>query len=247
MDKDFKKLFIARWKQYVPAVELPITFYYTDENPTGKLVKPTDTHRCMISELLHVRAGEDLVFDTKSFGCAGGRRYAGYSDKLRPGFEYFLSCGIPGKMEGERYKKTPDSVLKLLEEVKPMKARGKYLVFKRWDKLEEEDLPLVVIFFAAPDILSALFTLANFEGESLHNVIAPFGAGCASIIEHPLRELDNEIQHAILGMFDISARPHVPKQELSFAIPYPKFHQMVNNMDESFLITESWETVKKMF
>lgn len=27
-----------------------------------------------------------------------------------PNFEYFLSCGIPGKLEGERYKKTPELV-----------------------------------------------------------------------------------------------------------------------------------------
>ena len=31
--------------------------------------------------------------------------YLGFSEKVRPNFEFFLSCGIQGKFEGERYKK----------------------------------------------------------------------------------------------------------------------------------------------
>jgi hypothetical protein len=34
---------------------------------------------------------------------------------LRSGFEYFLSYGIPGKMEGERYKKSLDLVIDFLK------------------------------------------------------------------------------------------------------------------------------------
>ena len=32
----------------------------------------------------------------------------GFRDQARPKIEYFLSCGIPGEMEGERYIKTPE-------------------------------------------------------------------------------------------------------------------------------------------
>jgi hypothetical protein len=46
-------------------------------------------------------------------------------------------------------------------------------------------------------------------------------------------------------MFDISARPFVEKDVLTFAAPMKKFRAMVANMDESFLITHSWEKVKK--
>jgi hypothetical protein len=34
------------------------------------------------------------------------------------------------------------------------------IVFKRWDTLDEADSPEVVIFFAPPDVISGLFTLA---------------------------------------------------------------------------------------
>jgi len=46
-------------------------------------------------------------------------------------------------------------------------------------------------------------------------------------------------------MFDVSARPFVPKEILSFAAPWKKFTRMIENMEESFLITQSWERVKK--
>ena len=45
-------------------------------------------------------------------------------------------------------------------------------------------------------------------------------------------------------MFDISARPHVTGNTLTFAVPLRRFEQMVLNMDESFLITESWQAVR---
>jgi len=48
-----------------------------------------------------------------------------------------------------------------------------------------------------------------------------------------------------MGMFDISARPYVEANKLSFAIPFPKFERMVENMGESFLITGSWRSVSR--
>jgi hypothetical protein len=46
-------------------------------------------------------------------------------------------------------------------------------------------------------------------------------------------------------MFDISARPYVSADELTFAAPMNKFERMIDNMEESFLITESWKIVQK--
>jgi hypothetical protein len=45
-------------------------------------------------------------------------------------------------------------------------------------------------------------------------------------------------------MFDVSARPCVPPEALTFAVPWPKFVRMVDHMDESFLITRSWGQVR---
>ncbi len=45
-------------------------------------------------------------------------------------------------------------------------------------------------------------------------------------------------------MFDVSARPQVQEGLLTFTIPFARFEQMVTNMDESFLVTSSWEHVR---
>jgi uncharacterized protein (DUF169 family) len=244
MDVKFKQQFAELWAKYFPGLDLPIGFYYTDEGSRGGLVKPPRSHQCVICELARARRGESLCFDKNAVGCEGGKRYLGFGQSLRPNFEYFLSCGIPGELEGERYKKSPELVRELLEHQPPFEAPGEYIVFKRWDKMDEGDEPAVVIFFAPPDALSGLFTLANFDELDLQAVIAPFGAGCSSIVQHPYNELQSPHPRAVLGMFDVSARPHVPAGALTFAVPWPKFVRMVGDGEESFLITRSWDKVR---
>jgi hypothetical protein len=48
----------------------------------------------------------------------------------------------------------------------------------------------------------------------------------------------------VFGMFDVSARPCVPGGVLTFALPWPKFVRMMEDVEESFLITESWHKVQ---
>lgn len=244
MDQKVNKQFTALWRKFFPTVEWPIIFFYTDVDGQGSLVDAKSGPHCLIGELARVRAGETIYFSSSSFSCSGGKRYLGYSQKLRPNFEYFLSCSIPGQLEGERYKKTPELVKEHLKLHPALKAPAKYIVFKRWDALTDEDIPQVVIFFAAPDALSGLFTLANFDHPDAHGVIAPFGSGCSSIVYYPLQESLEPHPRAVLGLFDVSARTEVLAQELTFAVPWTKFVAMIGNMEESFLITESWVKVR---
>ncbi len=244
MDSKLNAHFIARWQQYFAGAELPICFCYTDHPKEQYLKETVNEHRCLIGNLPRVQAGYAYVYDVNTPGCTGGKRYSGFTQTLRPRFEYFLSCGIPGEMEGERYKKSPELVKQQLEHFPPFEAPGKYLVFKRWDKLADSEQPLAVIFFATPDVLSGLFTLANYDVADSQGVIAPFGSGCASIINYPLLEATSANPRCVLGMFDVSARPRVGETVLTFSVPMTRFEQMVANMDESFLITESWRHVR---
>ena len=237
--------FSERWQRYLDGSELPICFYYTDQEGRADMAKPPSGHQCFIGVLAKVRKGQSLCFDVNAIGCFGGKRYLGFSEKIMPRFEYFLSCGIPGKLEGERYKKSPELVKEVMKKMPPFKAPGRFIVFKRWDMLEASDDPAVVIFFAPPDIISGLFTLANYDEVEQNGVIAPFAAGCGSIVMYPYLEQDSARPRAVLGMFDISARPFVPKGMLTFAVPMNKFERMIENMEESFLITPSWAKVRK--
>ncbi len=245
MDMKLKDYFLARWKKFFDGSELPIIFFYSNETVSSKLVSPPAGHRCFICELAAVRKGKSLAFDKDSVSCGGGKRYLGFTQEIMPNFEYFLSCGIEGKLEGERYIKSPELVRVLMEKMPAFRAPGRYIHFKRWDMLEKDDEPEVVIFFAGADILSGLFTLANFDREDASGVFAPFGSGCSSIVYYPYLEKKAEKPRAILGMFDVSARPCVAENLLTFAVPFEKFRTMVDNMEESFLITESWGKVRK--
>lgn len=245
MDMKLKEKFIRRWEKYFDGAELPISFYYSDEARGAEQVKPSSGRRCIIGDLATVRTGQSLCFEAESIGCPGGRRYLGFTGEVMPNFEYFLSCGIAGKLEGERYKKTPDLVKEMMKTVPKLKAGGKFIIFKRWDKLEEWDGPEVVIFFGCADVISGLFTLANFDESEPDGVFAPFAAGCGSIVHYPYLEKDSARPRAVLGMFDISARPFVPENFVTFSVAMSKFVRMVENMEESFLITRSWSKVKE--
>jgi hypothetical protein len=244
MDMAQKDRFTALWGKHFGDSDLPMAFYYTAEPGAMELARaPAAGHQCLVPLLSKVRRGSPLAFDVTGVGCSGGKRYLGFSQEIMPNFEYFLSCGIPGQMEGERYKKSPELVREVVKRWPRFEAPARFIVFKRWDQLEEPDLPAVAIFFSPPDVLSGLFTLANFD-EVGPGVFAPFCAGCASIVQFPFLERDARLPRAVLGMFDVSARPYVPAQTLSFAVPMSKFWSMVENMEESFLTTPSWAKVK---
>ena len=111
--------------------------------------------------------------------------------------------------------------------------------------LEESDDPDVVIFFARPDVLSGLFTLANFDVGEPNGVFSPFAAGCGSIVQYPYIEKRSNRPRGVLGMFDVSARPFIPEDVLSFSVPMNKFVMMIENIGESFLTTASWTKLRQ--
>jgi len=244
MDLKFKQKFRTLWKKYFAGAELPVAFYYTDDETHGRRVSADSSNRCLIANLVKVRKGEALRFEADSVGCPGGKRYLGFSDTIRPGFEYFLSCGIPGKMEGERYKKSPELVREVMARAPAFKAPARFIVFKRWDLLEETESPDAVVFFAGADVLAGLFTLASFDEAETSGVIAPFSAGCGSIVEYPYLEKTSKSPRCVIGLFDPSARPYVEPDRLTFSAPIEKFASMVENMEESFLTTPTWKTIR---
>jgi len=247
MDIQLKYKFIDLWNRFFPAVDLPITFYFSNNDGGAINIESTKGWSCLICNLAKVRKGESLTFNAESIACNGAKRYTGYNVEMNSTFRYFLSYGIEGQVRGERYKISPEVVDETQKHLVKLPVEGKKLIFKRWDKLDEMDEPEVVIFFAKPEVLSGLFTLANFDQVDPNGVIAPFGAGCGSIIHYPYLENNKENPKCVLGMFDPSARPCVPVNTFSFAIPMKKFIKMVSYMDETFLITPTWDKVKQRF
>ena len=246
MDTALRDTFTRLWQKYFDGEELPITFGIGRDTGTVKKAPVPKDWRCLVCDLSRIRKGTDLVIDHGSLSCSGARFYLGYTTERRPEFRYFLSTGKPGVVEGERYKRTPEIVDEMDRHRETIPSTGKCYTFKRWDRLTAGDEPEVVIFFARPEVLSGLFTLANFdESDPNGGVICPFGAGCGSMIYWPWLEGQKEHPRAVLGMFDPSARPCVPVDVLTFAVPMKKFGRMIGYMEESFLITPTWEKVKR--
>ena len=243
MDISLRDRFTQQWRKYFPSAPLSICFYFTDDTDRHTPLPPPEGHLCLIGQLARVRKGESLAMNADSLGCFGGKKYLGFPAETMPNFEFFLSCGIEGKLEGERYKKTPQIVLETFTHQPQFDAPAELIVFKRWDKLDESDQPGAVIFFATPDVLSGLFTLAGFDETDPNAVICPFAAGCATIVQWPWMEGKRQHPRCVIGMFDVSSRPFVGGDTVSFAAPMEKFTRMVNNMEESFLITASWRKV----
>jgi uncharacterized protein (DUF169 family) len=234
------------WRQFRDASglkESPLGIYYTNEKPQGVTAKK-GIHTCMIGLLKKARKkGKIVYFDKNRFGCPGGAYYMGFRESPMPNIEYFLSCGIPGEMEGERYIKTPELAREYFGKMKPRPAPGAYCVFKPIEKFQDGENPEVVSFFGPPDVLSGLFTLTNYTLERTDAVYTPFGSGCSTILTHPLKESEKEQPCAILGMFDVSARPMVERDVLTLSMPFSIFLKLIENVIGSFLETESWKKV----
>ncbi len=239
---------LERWNQLREALglkESPLGIFYTNEKPEG-FTPQAGIRVCMIGFLRKARKkGETVYFDKSHFGCPGGGYYMGFLETPMPKIEYFLSCGIPGELDGERYVKTPELAKRYFEKMKPRSAPSTYCVFKPLDQFQSDIKPEVVSFFAPADILSGLFTLTNYALERTDGVYTPFGSGCSSILTYPLKEAEREDPRAVLGMFDPSARPMVERDILTLSMPYSVFLKLLENISGSFLETESWKKVRQ--
>jgi hypothetical protein len=244
MDSELVAVFLKSWREYLPGTDLPFALFYSDDDRYEADVRPQEGFGCMIGQFNLVLLGERVAFTADSIGCQGGVRYSGFPVEPNPNLGTFLSCGDPGKVEGLRLKKTPELVEESFVDYEIPKATGKYLVATRIDRLEADENPEVAAWLAVPDVLAALFHLVGFSRADRNSVISPQSSGCGALVSHPLAEKGKKEPRAVIGMFDISARPYVKKGVLSFAVPYALFENMAEDMRESFLITESWERIK---
>ncbi|MEW5899185.1 MAG: DUF169 domain-containing protein [Bacillota bacterium] len=118
-----------------------------------------------------------------------------------------------------------------------------YVIFKPLNQLTADETPEVVVFLANVDQLCALCVLANSDRGAGQSVIVPFGAGCQTLGIIPYAEARSAQPRAVSGLTDISVRRHVDKDLLSFAVPFPMFLQMEENVAGSFLEEETWRKV----
>lgn len=230
----------------------PVAILFADEKPDGALQCVEGRWNCVISLLTAAAKGRTAVLDRATVGCAGGRVgmgfRAGYESGGPPGgIEYFLSTGRgEGYPEGEGYKQTPELARGFIDALPTVNIPSAYIVFKPLDQVDpERETPQSVVFYATPDQLTALTALANYDREGMDGALLLWASGCQSIGILPYREATQPHPRAVVGMLDVSARPYVPADTLTFTVPYGRFLEMEANLPGSFVAKGAWQKMRE--
>ena len=201
---------------------------------------------CVIGVLWRARKKKTAaVFDREHFGCLGGAFYLGFLKPQLDTIAYYISTGIPGRLEGEHYFESPEVSRNFFNTIDPQPASARFCIFKPISLFGDHEKPELVIFFSRPESIAGLHQLATFVTNDFEAVSSPFGAGCSNIVTWPLRYLAQGKLKAVLGGWDPSDRKFLKPDEITFAVPFEMFTRMVNRWPESFLKTATWEAVTK--
>jgi len=191
------------------------------------------------------RRKSSVYFDARRFGCIGGSFYLGFHRPQLQFIAHYVSSGIPGRFEGERYLPSPEVTQRFFNELQPRPAPARFCVFKPLSMFRDSEAPEVVTFFARAEVMAGLCTLATFATEDFEAVMSPFGAGCSYIVTWPLHYLEQGRMKAVIGGWDPSDRKFMKPDEMTFSVPYQMYLLFLEKWEKSFLLTETWAGVKK--
>jgi len=226
----------------------PVAILFTDTRPESAVEFKEGARGCVVSLFGAAARGRTAAVSRKTVGCPGGVVGLGFGcawDKTPGGIEYFLSTGRgEGYPEGEGYKKTPEIARAAVSKFPITDIPFEYVVFKPLDEVDvQRERPVIVSMLATPDQLSALTVLANYARPTNDNVMLPFAAGCSQVCLIPYQESLKPEPKAVIGLTDVTVRPLVDPEVLSFSVPFEMFDQMERDVPGSFLEKRSWKTV----
>ena len=226
--------FILKFREaFGEAAPLPIAFWYGDTAVNAESRVP----RCMIGAIRKVCDGNALTLTAENVQCGGGGLYTAFRP-MQERVPTFVS-------EIEHYKQTPEQVRQYVESLDIEITNKPYLNFVRVDKLTSWEGVEAVVFFATPDILSGLCTWTFFDNDAEDAVVTKFASGCAAVVSFATVENRKGGRRCFLGMFDPSARPLVPKNEHTFAVPMSRFREMLATMSDSALYQHAFSVVRR--
>ena len=201
---------LARFLEALGLPEEPFGMFYTDSEPESGYVPKEgaafsyemeqagelngaalwQNWSCVMGNIWLARKKKTAAyFEAKRFGCVGGSFYLGFHKPQLDMIARYVSTGIPGLSQGERYLASPEVTRDYFTQIDPRPAPARFCVFKPVSQFKEGEEPEVVTFFARSEVMSGLCTLATFATGDFEIVVSPFGAGCSYIVTWPLRYL----------------------------------------------------------
>ena len=184
---------------------------------------------------LVVRRGEG-DFAQPRHGCPGMQRAFGLEKTYPPWMANFLTDGKNGAPMGEGLKATPALAEEFLDRAQPPVFKQDAVLMGPL-KPERFSEARSLTFFADPDRLSALMTLAAYHSSDPEEIAAPFSSGCALM----LRELESfGRDRAVLGCTDVAMRRHLPPELLCLTVTPQRFARMLEVPEASFMFGEWW-------
>lgn len=229
--KEFAEKYVEAFGSNAP---LPISFGYSNTPRTELANLP----RCLMAVVRKVCEGEALTLSKDNIVCSGASFFTGFSH-LREQEPLFFE-----EAEAEHLKQTKEQLSSYADELNVRLTDQRYLNLVRVDKLKYWDDVEGVICFANPDVLSGLCSWAFYDNNASDAVSAKFASGCCSIITFARIENQRGGRTCFLGMFDVTARSLVPKDELTFAIPMSRLEEMMITMDNSALFQKSFSEIR---
>lgn len=227
--------FIFQYKRYFgAAAPLPIAVIYSSYPMEEMDYVPG----CVFKQFHKAADGTTVTLSAKNLTCGGVKPYLGFGS-------------VPERVYGfvsevEKYKKSPALVKNAIEQIDARPSEKEYINFVRADKLTSFDEMEGLIFFASPDVLSGLFTWANYDSDDLNAVMAPWGSGCSEAITSMVNENRRGGKHCFIGLFDVSARPYFRPDILSFSIPRSRFMEMCDTLSQCCIAgAPAWLKVRK--
>lgn len=226
--------FVEKYREaFGDAAPLPIAFGYSDKSAAEIRTVP----KCIVGSISKVRNGESLTLSEENVICGGGGLYTAFRN-MPERVPVFVS-------EVEHYKQSKEMVVDYMKSLNIKLSERSFLNFIRLDKLESWEDAEALLFFATPDMLSGLTTWAFYDNNAPDAVTTQFASGCAAIVTFAINENRAGGRRCFLGMFDPSARPLVPANELTFTIPMNRFKEMLETMNDSALFQKAFSFIKK--
>lgn len=254
----------------------PVAILWTDTKPDDPLQFAPGRWGCVMGSFAAVAArGKAAVFDRETYGCWGGGVGLGFGNCYEKfpggteGFCGFLSDGndkteqgravadacaewMHGSLRehflhGERYRASADVVRRWLDALPTRDVPTRYVVFKRLDRLDADEVPVAVVLLADADQMSGLVVLANYRRGDSEGAIVPHAAGCQSLGIFTYREADSDAPRAVVGLNDPSARRIVRqlgRELVTVSLPYALYLQMEADVEGSFLEGDTWASLE---